>query len=56
MYSNERDRIEKIDKARKDIYNALKSFADLSNNDQQTLIQEFMGVELFKALSIQMNK
>jgi len=56
MYNNERDRIEKIEKARKDIYDALKSLNDLSNNDRQNLIGEFMRAGLFTTLFMQTNK
>lgn len=56
MYENESDRTNKINKARKDVFDALKSLDDLSDNDRINLMKEFMGAELFAQFMIQMKK
>ena len=56
MYENESDRTNKINKARKDVFDALKSLDDLSDNDRINLMKEFMGAELFAQFMMQMKK
>lgn len=55
-YTDENDRNEKINKAKKDIMEAMKSIEELTENDKFNLMKELIETEMFLSFFNQMRK